>query len=560
MYNNFSEFLPKNDHTEKLITDVKHAASEYMSAPIESLEHSKFEYVIKTGKKREVYEDGYIEHRRRLNTFLVMSLYEDNPVYIGQLQNILWAICDEFTWCLPAHTHVVRGKSVQSFITAVDLFAAETAFYLSEALYLTKNRISKMVYDRAEYEIKRRVIYPFINESIKWDKNNWSGVCASSVGAAMIYLGLDDEFANSEKHMTECLNDFLDSYEDDGCCKEGALYWTYGFGFFCYYAKLVREYTNGKINYFSVPKVEKIARYGESVFLKNNNVIPFSDAPHELNHNIGLFTFLSKEYGLSIPPEKYECRFGDDVRYRMCHMIRDLFWYDDNTSKCSNDQKYIYYENAMWYINKNNKYYFAAKGGNNAEPHNHNDLGTFIVYDNGKFIIDDLGWPMYDGKYFGSERYSYICASSKGHSVVQIDDTEQICGLEGFAKLISVSENNFAMDLSSAYASIENVYRNFYFHPKKIILEDEFSAGENNISERFVTRIKPTAEKDGSVSIDNWTVKCSESTEVSITETKFNPRNNIVKSSMNDTETAYLIDFKLKTDKNTVKFVIYQKN
>lgn len=57
MYNNFSEFLPKNGHTEKLITDVKHAASEYMSAPIESLEHSKFEYVIKTGKKREVYED-----------------------------------------------------------------------------------------------------------------------------------------------------------------------------------------------------------------------------------------------------------------------------------------------------------------------------------------------------------------------------------------------------------------------------------------------------------------------------------------------------------------------
>ena len=91
-------------------------------------------------------------------------------------------------------------------------------------------------------------------------------------------------------------------------------------------------------------------------------------------------------------------------------------------------------------------------------------------------------------------------------------------------------------------------------------MEDEFSSGENNISERFVTRIKPTAEKDGSVSIDNWTVKCSESTEVSITETKFNPRNNIVKSSMNDTETAYLIDFKLKTDKNTVKFVIYQKN
>ena len=557
MYNNFSEFLPKTDHTEKLMDNVKCVAFEYMSVPIESLEHSKFEYAFKTGEKREVYEEGYIEHRRRLNTFLVMSLYEDSPIYIEQLQNILWAICDEFTWCLPVHARHIKGENImQRLVTVVDLFAAETAFYLSEAIYLTKNRISKIVYDRVEYEIKRRVIYPFINDGIRWPKNNWSGVCASSIGVVMIYLGMKDKFSVVENDISERLNDFLSSYENDGCCKEGALYWTYGFGFFCYYANLVREYTDGKVNYFLNPKVKKIAQCGCNMFLENNNVIPFSDAPHELNYNIGLFTLLSKEYGLSVPPEKYECRFGDDVRYRMCHMIRDLFWYDDNTSKISCGQKYIYYENAMWYINKNNNYCFAAKGGNNAEPHNHNDLGAFIVYDNGKFIIDDLGWPMYDGKYFGSERYSYICASSKGHSVVQIDDTEQICGSEGFAKLISVSENNFAMDLSAAYASIENVYRNFYFHPEKIILEDEFSSGENNISERFVTRIKPTVEKDGSVSIDNWTVKCCESTEVSITETEFNPRNNIVKSSMNDTETAYLIDFKLKMYRNIVKFVI----
>ena len=559
MYNNFSEFLPRTKHTEQLVADIKRAASEYKSVPIESLSHSKFEYVLTTGRKRESYEEDYIEHRRRLSTFLIMALYEDDPVYIEELQNILWAVCDEFTWCVPAHARAVTGENLtQKLMTIIDLFAAETAFYLSEAIYLTKRRISKLVYDRVEYEIKRRVINPFIEGNVRWAKNNWSGVCASSIGVSMIYLGMDKEFSASQNHLSECINGFLDSYEDDGCCKEGPLYWEYGFGFFCYYARLVREYTGGKINYFSIPKVKKIAQYGENVFLKNNNVIPFSDAPHELNYNIGLHTFLAKEYGLPSLSEKYECKFGDDIRYRICHMIRNLFWYDEAfLQNIPEQKKYIYYEDAMWYINtKNDAYCFAAKGGNNDEPHNHNDLGGFIVYDNGSYIIDDLGWPMYDAGYFEADRYNFICASSKGHSVPQIDNTEQTTGSAGFAKLISASEDKFEIDLSKAYSTAENVYRKFYFYPERIILEDEFSGENNEITERFITRIKPIIEKDNCVKIDNWTITCCDSAEVSVIKTEFKPRNNIVKSSMNDTEHAFLIDFKLKKDKNTVKFII----
>lgn len=558
MYNDFFEYLPKNEHTEKIVADVKSAADEYISEPIRSLNYSKFEYVMATGKKREDYENDYIEHRRRLNVFLVMSLYDDNDIYIRELENVLWAICDEFTWCLPAHTHMVKGtKSIPDFIAAVDIFAAETTFYLAEAIYLAKNRISEMVYERVAYEINRRVINPFLKDNLKWAKNNWSGVCASSIGVAMIYLGMDKEFSVSKEHLSECISDFLSSYEEDGCCKEGALYWTYGFGFFCYYARLVREYTNGEIDYFKSDKVKAIAQFGQNVFFDKNNVIPFSDAPHELNYNIGLYTLLAKEYGSAIPAGKYECKFGDDVRYRMCHMIRDLFWYDKDMTSHTSDKKYICYRDAMWYINKSNSYCFAAKGGNNDEPHNHNDLGGFILYDNGKYIIDDLGWPMYDRQYF-QDRYKHICASIKGHSVLQIDNKEQVCGAEAYTKLISADDDEFELDLSRAYDSLSKIDRKFKLLPNAIKIRDEFSDNKCEITERFITRITPCLIKDGCVKIENWVIKCITGCKTFISKCEFNPRNNIVKSSMKDTETAYLIDFKL-TDNNGFAEMIISK-
>ena len=36
-------------------------------------------------------------------------------------------------------------------------------------------------------------------------------------------------------------------------------------------------------------------------------------------------------------------------------------------------------------------FYVAAQGGHNAESHNHNDVGNFIVFLNGKPVIVDVG-------------------------------------------------------------------------------------------------------------------------------------------------------------------------
>ena len=557
MYNNFSGHLPRNGHTEKLIAGVRDAADKYIGTPIKDLKYSLYAEGLRTGERLN-FEAEYIEHRRRLNAFLVMTLYEDNDVYLKELEDIIWAICDEFAWCIPAHAHISKCENIQDYVTTIDLFASETAFYLSEAVYLTKDRISKMVYDRVEFEIRRRIVNPYMNNDIQWVKNNWSAVCPAGVAAAMIYLGMDEELNTALPRLEASVADFLDSYENDGCCMEGALYWMYGFGFFCYYARLLREYTNGKTDYFKNPKVKNIAGFGQNMYIGENNTVPFSDAPHELSFNIGLFMFLSEEYGYSIPPEKYENLFDDDLRYRMCNMLRDFYWYDENKAKQGTDDTgYTFYTDSMWYINKKSGYAFAAKGGCNAEPHNHNDLGSFIFYSGGKYIIDDLGWPVYERDYFNkSVRYKKnLCASARGHNLPQPCDYEQIPGENGTAKVLRADESVFELDLSGAY-NADRIVRRFELNENGIEITDEFS---EDIRERLVTRIKPQLSGSGSnqyVMIDGRKIKCPEACSIKISEESFRPRNNIVKSSMKDLETAYLIDFILKPNQRCAKIII----
>lgn len=63
--------------------------------------------------------------------------------------------------------------------------------------------------------------------------------------------------------------------------------------------------------------------------MKDTYVIPFADAPHNMDFHIGLAHFLAKEYDtVTFPDERFEAQFGDDIRYRFCDFIRDFYWYD----------------------------------------------------------------------------------------------------------------------------------------------------------------------------------------------------------------------------------------
>ena len=93
----------------------------------------------------------------------------------------------------------------------------------------------------------------------------------------------------------------------------------------------------------------------------------------------------------------------------------------------------------------------AAKAGHNAEPHNQNDVGSFLIFKNGEELFCDPGPGEYTRQYFSEIRYTIFPAGSQGHSVPMIDGSVQKAGREYAAADVVLDETGISMDMAGAY-------------------------------------------------------------------------------------------------------------
>lgn len=102
-------------------------------------------------------------------------------------------------------------------------------------------------------------------------------------------------------------------------------------------------------------------------------------------------------------------------------------------------------------------YILIAKGGHNGESHNHNDIGSFMLYDNGKPIIIDIGVERYTKKTFSPQRYEIWTMRSGYHNVPQIGGAEQLPGEEYGAQQVDYTveqgTSSLKMELGNTYGT-----------------------------------------------------------------------------------------------------------
>jgi len=471
-----------------------------------------------------------------------MALLGEEQRWTDALCDIIWAICDEFSWALPAH--LTRQKSVPEKITRIDLFAAETALALSELYVILADVLPAPVRERMAHELNRRIVDPYVRERPRWGKSNWSGVCVSGVGCTLICLRKDAAIAAVLPDLQRSVSDFLDSFSEDGCCLEGSLYWSYGFSFFSYFADMLCEYTGGKIDYFKDEKVERIAHFGQNTYLGHGDcVITFSDSPHNFKYDRGLWSILARRYeGIAPPPPECAAQFGDDLRYRFAPFLRSLYCAPAASSAPAG---YAYYGDAQWYINKRDGYAFAAKAGHNGEPHNHNDVGSFILFEDGQYILDDIGFPMYNKEYFGAKRYEDMCASSLGHSVPHLDGAGQKPGEACRGTVLAADRDHFAIEFAEAYGTpaLSTLRRTFDLAPDGITVRD-LAEGDVPFTERFVTQIEPRVEGTD-VHIGRWRMTCAEAKAVRVSTFTYLTRFAEFDEAERAPRTVWCIDFDL---------------
>lgn len=426
-----------------------------------------------------------------------MYLLERSPEYLKRLENVLWAICDEYTWSLPAH---IPAEQKNDFARGyVDLFAGETSFALSEISCLLADEIDPWLLQRIKSEIKQRIILPYESREFFWEnvEMNWAAVCCGSVGACYLYL-FPERFPKVKQRIIDTMKCFLNGFGTDGCCREGMSYWNYGFGFFTYFADLLFEFTNGAENLFANEQAESAAQFQQNVFLNPSTVVSFADCGPDSKVEPGLISYLARRYSgkVFVTGNSADILDRNDRCFRWTAFIRNLVWTNFETISPKTPKDFCFLADAQWYINHNGPFTLAAKGGHNDEPHNHNDLGGIILADDVEQILCDFGSGLYTHAYFQPEtRYDVISNASAGHSVPVIDGTLQVPGIDYCAKVLHADKTGFAVDIVGAYAvkTLKSAVRTLNVQPEVIALFDrfEFTGGEHSVTERFITKHTP---------------------------------------------------------------------
>lgn len=512
---------------------VKPLADEFLTKPIEALPFNVFDLYRVNGSRKE-FEALYFDRRRRLAALVVAALSDGLDSYRAGIENAIWAICDEYTWCLPAHLNSHDPSAEDEAFKHVDLFAAETAHALSEICHLLQDRLDPQVVGRARREIMQRVLKPYmdVKRVFGWETatHNWSAVCAGSVGMAAIYMIEDSKVLMPViQRVLGAMDYFLEGFTEEGACLEGLGYWYYGFGYFVYFAELLKQRTGGKVSLLMDEKVRRIAQFPQFCFLQDNHVANFSDCSRQNGIQIGIFSRLCEQFEeLRVPSLTY-LSLPVDHCGRFAAAMRDLVWANHTLLKERQGMplRSDFLQEAQWFVsrcevegrgeseseNENERvgklFSFAAKGGHNDEPHNHNDIGHFIWIEDGVRWFEDLGAGLYTKQYFGEERYSILCNSSAGHSVPIINGCFQSEGAQFSSQVLEVdlSENKdrFKLELSAAYEipDLLKLERLFELDKRdgKLSITDayEFQEQGSSITERFVTLHSPKIVSDGEI-------------------------------------------------------------
>jgi hypothetical protein len=484
---------------------------------------------------RSRYEHEHFARRTALTNLVIAECVEGKGRFLDDIANGVWAICEESFWGVPAHIGAQKAGSglADPGEFVVDLFAAETGESLAWTSYLLGEQldgVSPMIGKRISYEIDRRILTPCLErEDFGWmgfsggRVNNWNPWCNSNWLACTLLIEPDENrrIAAVAK-ILRSLDHFFDAYDDDGGCDEGPGYWSRAGGSLFDCLELLRSATNGAIDVYGRPLVKEIGRYIYRVHIAGDYFVNFADAsakagpPGELVYRYGKRIGDDKlaAFGAYMFARHRDEGFADGGGYTVGRYLPEIF----NAAEVGAAQARPALVRDVWLdgiqvmtarCNEGTAdgFFVAAKGGHNAESHNHNDVGNFIVYRDGRPILIDVGVETYSRKTFSSRRYEIWTMQSAYHNLPTINGVMQSPGREFAARDVSYEADDdhaqLRLDLAGAYpkeANLKSWIRTVRLNRGKdvVVTEDytlEQPAGEITLS--LMTPCKVQTQEQG---------------------------------------------------------------
>ena len=531
----FPEFTDRTPNPEKAAKKIAEAES-YLEQPIPALPLSLYREFHVMGN-RSNYEANFFKRRSMMNALAIAEGLEKKGRFTEKLADVVWAVLEESTWVIPAHLYTYpyqRGDGVcpvigEETLHGIDLFSATTAsaltyvkLYASEAL----DAISKTIMMRVEHEIKQRIIKPYLQCPFWWTGengnkiNNWAPWITSNVlFAVAIFEGDMNIRERVVNRSIATVDNFVNSYQPDGGCDEGPGYWSAAGASLLDCLEMLDDISAGQLTVYDTEIIRNIGDYIYKVNLHDNYFANFGDSGPKQNHSANLLIRYGKKCG-----SEFLVAFGRRMAVRPSLGVDHTFGYRG----LKNLHEPIYeYEScdmptvatlpnlmimtAREYPDSGKGFCLAAKGGHNAESHNHNDCGNFIVYYDGKPVLIDVGVGTYTKQTFSADRYKLWFMQSGYHNLPAFDGVDQMQGRKFEAKLTELCEEKklMAVDLTSAYpaeAGIESYTRVSQLTEGRVTVTDSFrykTEGEHKTVFNLMTHVEPKL-------LDNCTIELAE--------------------------------------------------
>ena len=441
-----------------------------------------------------------------LRAFVLAEYVEGKGEYLDRIIDGMWLIMDEATWVIPAHNQVrdkfdgLLPRCYKPEVTIVDLFSAETGALLAMAVHLLKEKldaVSKFVADRALLEVRRRVFAPYVNYSdynwmgfVRPQVNNWNPWITENVLLAVAVLepSLETRRTVVTKAMS-VLDNFLSYYPDDGGCDEGPSYWTAA-GASCFDSlETLFDLTEGKVDIFGTPEIRAMGEYMTKANICGDYYLNFADCGPRVGLRYAMIARFGRRCGSKMLENFALGHYSPDEpvnsRYHIYRELKNL------GEKLSADDAQFTYPTKVFLPhlgvmiareseNPAKGLYVAMKGGHNQENHNHNDIGQFVVYDNGEPLIIDAGVGTYTANTFNENRYTIWTMRSSYHNLPTFGGVEQKDGFQYHAENLVYEEETgkLTLNLEKAYpaeSDLVSYRRSCVLNDGKITVSDEFT-------------------------------------------------------------------------------------
>ena len=476
------------------------------------------------------YEDKLFIKRKALDALVLAECVEHSGRFMDDIINGIFAICDETAWQLPAHNSYIRNSPqlILPDVTnpVIELFSCEAASVLATAYYLLKDEldsISPFICSRIFYEVKRRVITPYLTKHFWWmgkgkeEMCNWTIWCTQNVLLSAFFLPFSENTRQKVfKKACASTDFFLKDYDDDGCCDEGAQYYRHaGLCLFQTLDILCRITDDYFASLWDNEKIKNIALYILNVHVDDKYYINFADCS-PIAGRAGVREYLfGKACGLSNlaefaaldykrNPDKFQPD-ENNLYYRLQEIFTRRAILSEDTGAPIFHPPVFYSSVGLW-IARNDSYTAAAKCGDNNDSHNHNDTGSVTLYKNGQPLLVDIGVESYTKKTFSAQRYEIWTMQSDYHNLPTINGSMQMNGAEYHATEVSHSftedGGKISMDIAGAYpakAHLREYTRCVTLDASGLTLDDSWSFDddcEHPVILNFITYEKPVLSNE----------------------------------------------------------------